>query len=251
MNRVSIAPAAPFLSRWDPRLKIIGLLLLAFTFSLVSQLLVLPFMAGATLALVALSGLPVRDIIRKLRYPSLIILGLVLLLPVISGYTPLVQWGGLTVTVEGLSTSVLIAVRFLCIVTLAAVFLGTTPLLVNIKAVQALGLPYIMADMALLVTRYQEVFSRDLRQMRIAMRLRGHGDKALSIKALQTMSWLAGSLFLRSYERSERVYMAMRLRGYGNAEAGPHPFKATRSDILALLGVCALAALFVWLDFTL
>lgn len=251
MTPATTSTNLPFMARWDPRLKIIGLLLLAFTFSFVGQLFVLPVMAAATLAFVVLSGLPVRVLARKLRYPSLIILGLVLLLPVISGFTPLVQWGGLTVTAEGLNAALLIAVRFLCIVTLAAVFLGSTPLLVNIKAVQALGLPYIMADMALLVARYLEVFSRDLRQMRLAMKLRGHGDKVLSIQALKTMAWLTGSLIIRSYERSERVYMAMRLRGYGNIEAGVHPFKATRPDVLALAGICALAGLVVWLEITL
>lgn len=236
------------MSRWDPRLKIIGLLLLAFTFSFVRQLPVLPFMAAATLAFVTLSGMPVRVLARRLRCPSLIILGLVLLLPVISGFTPLVQLGGITITTEGLCAALLIAVRFLCIITLATVFLGTTPLLVNIKAVQSLGLPYIMADMALLVARYLEVFSKDLRQMRIAMKLRGHNDKALSGKTLRTMVWLAGSLLLRSYERSHTVYMAMRLRGYGNMDGGSREFQTSAPDVLALLGVCALAALFVWLE---
>lgn len=251
MSQGTAAASAPFLSRWDPRLKIIGLLLLAFSFSFVGHLIVLPVMAGTTLVFFALSGLPVRVLLRRLRFPSLIILGLVMLLPVISGHTPLVQWGGLTITTEGLNAAVLIAVRFLCIVTLAAVFLGTTPVLVNIKAVQALGLPYIMADMTLLVARYLEVFSRDLRQMRIAMKLKGYNDKVLSGKTLRTMAWLAGSLLLRSYERSHTVYMAMRLRGYGFSEAASHPFKAKTSDILALAGVCALAALFVWLETTL
>jgi cobalt/nickel transport system permease protein len=251
MSGTTVSLDIPFLCRWDPRLKIIGLFLLAFTFSFVGQLRVLPVMIAITLALTAASGMPPSRLAISLRYPSLLILGLVVLLPVISGFTPLVQWGGLTVTSEGLQASLVIAVRFLCIVTLATVFLGTTPLLVNIKAVQSLGLPYIMADMALLVTRYLEVFSKDLRQMRIAMKLKGHDDKALSGKNLRTMAWLAGSLLLRSYERSHTVYMAMRLRGYGAGSSCSMGFQVKAVDVSALIGVCVLAVLLVWLETTL
>ena len=243
--------AASFMHHWDPRMKLIGLLLLAFTFSFVSNLNVLPVMIGLTLGVVTLSRYPVRRLLRRLRYPSLIILCLVLLLPMISGFTPLVEWGGLTVTKEGLLAAVLVAVRFFCIITLATVLLGTTPVLVNIKAMRALGLPDIMADMALLVVRYLEVLAADLRRMRVAMRLRGHAEQRWPWQNLQTTAWLTGSLILRSYERSQFVYNAMRLRGYGHAPMRSDEFTASRADVLALAAVCAAAALLVWLDLTL
>ncbi|SDB36185.1 cobalt/nickel transport system permease protein [Desulfonatronum thiosulfatophilum] len=182
---------------------------------------------------------------------SLIILFLVLLLPFISGYTPLLEWRGLRVTMEGLQAALLVATRFFCILSLAVVFLGTTPLLVNIKAIQAMGLPYIMADMALLVVRYIEVLSADLRRVRISMRLRGHAEKSCSWQNLRTMAWLTGSLILRSYERSQSVYKAMRLRGYGHAEGKPAGFKATRKDIAGLCTVYTTVVMLVVLEFRL
>jgi cobalt/nickel transport system permease protein len=238
----------PFLHRWDPRLKIVGLLLLIFTFSFVSTLQVLPVMITVTLAAVACSRYPLRKLMHRLRYPSLIILCLVLLLPVLSGFTALVEVGGLTITTEGLTAALLVGTRFFCIITVAAVFLGTTPLLVNIRAIQALGLPYIMADMTLLVVRYLEVMRSDLQQMRIAMKLRGHAERGFSWKNIQIMAWLTGSLILRSYERSQGVYRAMRLRGYGHIEARPDEFKAAPVDIAALILTLSAAALLVLLE---
>ncbi|SDB07897.1 cobalt/nickel transport system permease protein [Desulfonatronum thiosulfatophilum] len=240
-----------FLHRWDPRLKLVALLLLAFTFSFIDNLRVLPAMVGITLAIVLLSGYPLRLLLRRLRYPSLIVLFLVLLLPFISGYTALLEWRGLRVTTEGLQAALLVTTRFFCILSLAVVFLGTTPLLVNIKAIQAMGLPYIMADMALLVVRYIEVLSADLRRMRISMRLRGHAEQSFSWKNLRTMAWLTGSLILRSYERSQSVYKAMRLRGYGHVDARPDEFKATRTDIACLCAVSAAVLMLVLLEFRL
>ncbi|PTN35177.1 cobalt ECF transporter T component CbiQ [Desulfonatronum sp. SC1] len=248
---ISVSPDSPFVHRWDPRLKLIGLLLLAFTFSFVSNLRVLPVMIALTLTVVAMSRYPLDLLLRRLRYPSLVILGLIIVLPLISGFTPLVEWGGLTVTREGLQAALLVATRFFCIVTLAAVLLGTTPLLRTVKAMQALGLPYVMADMALLVVRYLEVLSADLRRMRIAMRLRGHVEQRRPWRNLRTLAWLTGSLILRGYERSQGVYNAMRLRGYGHAPVRPGEFTATRVDLLALAAVCAAAGLLIWLELTL
>lgn len=242
------APNTSLLGRWDPRLKICGLLILAFTFSFLSQIHALPVMAVVTLAFVCMSGMPLGQLMRRLRYPSLLVLGLVILLPFVSGTTPLLHLGGLTVTTEGSLAALVIGVRFLCIVTLASVLLGSTPLLENIKALQALGLPYIMADMALLMVRYLDVFSKDLSQMRIAMRLRGHNDRAFSRTTLLRTAWLMGCLLLRSHDRSERVYMAMRLRGYGAKAPSPGEFRVAATDVAGLTGVCALAIALVLLD---
>ncbi len=240
-----------FVHRWDPRLKLVALLLLAFTFSFVANLRVLPVMVVVTLTIAAVSRYPVHLLLRRLRYPSLIILCLVLLLPMISGFTPLVEWWGLTVTTEGLQAALLILTRFFCILTIAAIFLGTTPLQVNIRAIQSLGLPYIMADMALLMVRYVDVLTTDLRRMRLSMRLRGHAEKSFSWKNLRTMAWLTGSLILRSYERSQSVYKAMRLRGYGHVGTRPDDFKATPTDIAGLCVVSAAVVMLVLLEFRL
>ncbi|WP_045221352.1 cobalt ECF transporter T component CbiQ [Desulfonatronum thioautotrophicum] len=242
---------APFMHRWDPRMKLIGLLLLAFTFSFVTNPRVLPVMITLTLAMTAVSRYPFHLLLRRLRYPSLVILCLIILLPFISGLTPVVEWGRLTVTREGLQAAILVATRFFCIVTLAAVLLGTTPLLRTIKAMQALGLPSIMADMALLVVRYLEVLSADLRRMRIAMRLRGHVEQRRPWRNLPTLAWLTGSLILRGYERSQGVYNAMRLRGYGHAPVRSGEFTANRGDLLALAAICAAAGILIWLELTL
>ena len=126
-------------------------------------------------------------------------------------------WGPLALRQEGLLAAILIASRFTCIITIGVVLLGTTPLLTNIKAMRALGLPQIMADMALLTFRYLQEIGRDLRNMQTSMRLRGFNNRRLSLKGLRVLAWLSGSLLVYSYEHSESVYQAMILRGYGHA----------------------------------
>lgn len=239
-----IAPARPGpLSRWDPRFRIVALLVLAFAISSVGSPRPLPLAVAIVAVFVALSGVAPRRLLARLRYPSLVVLALVAMLPFLTGTTPAGTIGPLTLTAEGLEASLLVAVRFYCIVTLALVLLGAAPLLVNIRALRALGVPDIIADMALLTVRHIEVHREDMRHMRNAMRLRGHDPARLSWRNLRTLSWLTGSLLLRSHERSDRVYKAMRLRGYGCEDHVSAEFRAGPRDVAALAACCGAAAL--------
>jgi cobalt/nickel transport system permease protein len=66
----------------------------------------------------------------------------------------------------------------------------------------------------LLTYRYLEELTDILTNMQRAMKLRGFEKKALDQRTLKMLSQLVGTLLLRSYEQSKRVYQAMVLRGY-------------------------------------
>lgn len=231
--------------QWDARFKVIGLVGLMMTFATVRTLWLLPGMILIVGILYWLSRLPLSFLRARLRYPGLFLVGIVLFIPWLSGQTPLWQWGPMTLWQEGLLLSVLIAGRFLCSVTLGFIVLGTTPFLTLVKALGSLGVPALLTDMMLLSYRYLFEILANFDRMRRAMALRGFR----SVSSPQRFSWrspqpsgaqssgtavtrerfsprtlmnqitiiatLAGTLFIRSYEQAERVYQAMRLRGYG------------------------------------
>ena len=206
--------------RWAPRLKLVSLLALMFAFATVRQLALVPWMLGLALLLYGLSGLPFSFLRQRLSYPGLFILAVVVLLPLTVGETVLAQWGWFTLRQEGLQATGLILGRFLSILTLGFILLGTTPFLTILNTMRRLGLPVILADMTLLAYRYLYEIADTLATMQQAMRLRGFGQARqhwfrINGQAMQQRAMLAGNLLIRSYEQSERVYKAMRLRGYG------------------------------------
>ena len=81
--------------------------------------------------------------------------------------------------------------------------------------------------------------------MQIAMRLRGFRLKGYDRRSLNQMAAMAGTLFIRSYEQSERVYHAMTLRGYGHTPPTvlTREFHAVPGDAFAMIlaGVVGLA----------
>ncbi|MBN1189421.1 MAG: cobalt ECF transporter T component CbiQ [Dehalococcoidales bacterium] len=231
--------------RWELRCKLIGFLVLIFAFSYVRDPVMLLAMIAVTTAVYLLSGLPPSYLLRRLRYPSFFLLVMVLVLPFISGQTVLFSLGPLALKQEGLFSVLLIAVRFLSILTVGLVLFGTAPFMDTIKAMRALGLPAIMADIVFLSFRYLHEIGSDLLKMQTAARLRGFHHHTFSLKNLSVPAWLSGSILVRSYERSEWVYKAMILRGYAHNFTFRNEFRIRTSDIVTLIVFLLIAAGFV------
>lgn len=238
---------------WDARWRLVSLLLLVFAISSVSNLLLLPGILGFVLAVVFWSGAGIREVVRRLRFPSLVIVAIILFLPFAAEGREIFSVASLSVTEEGMTAALLVGIRFYSILLLAIVFLGSAPLLVHLQAARDLGVPALLADLALLVVRYIEVVSVDLHAMRVAMRLRG--DTGRSWQNVRNQTWLLASLLLRSHERSSRVYRAMRLRGYGQRRQGEpveRPKRRFRREDWAMTsvflgcGIFLLLAQWIW-----
>ncbi len=210
-------PGQSWIHRWAVRPKLLSLLAFMLTMALIHHLVLIPW-ALAWVALLYISAtLPFSYLLRRLPYPGLFILALVSVLPWTSGETVIWQWHWLTLYAEGLEAAALIAGRFLAIVITGFILLGTTPFLDILKALRSLGLPSLLTDMTLLTYRYLYDIAAQLHTMQQAMQLRGYGLLRQTVR--RQWGWLAslfGSLLLRSYEQSQRVYKAMRLRGYGS-----------------------------------
>ena len=200
---------------WQQQYKLVGLISLILAFSLVQKIVLLPAMIIVTTIFFCLSNLPLSFLLSRLRYPGLFILSAIILLPFLAGDTVIVNWGWLSLKAEGCWSSVLISVRFFCILTISLVLFGTAPFLHSIKAMKSLGLPQVIVDMTLLAYRYLEELGSMVTTMQRAIRLRGFKYHQFNRRNLRIIAQLTGSLLVRSHERSTRVYQAMILRGYG------------------------------------
>ena len=231
------------LHHWWPRSKLVGLGMLMLGFASVQQIQLVPICLVVTVVLYGLSGLPWSFLRSRLRYPGLFLLGLVIALPLLSGSTILWQWGPVAIRQEGLLAMGLIAGRFLSIVTLGMLLLGTTPLLVLVDSLVSLGLPSLLSEMMLLSYRYLFDMADQLANLRQAMRLRGFHPRG-NRQSWQQLAAVMGTLLVRSYEQSERVYKAMRLRGYAHSKASAQQIRGWGQPVdLAAIGLCATIAL--------
>lgn len=119
-------------------------------------------------------------------------------------------WAGWNIIIKG-TLGVLIAL-------LLAATTSTRDLLVGLDRLRT---PQAMTQIALFMLRYLEVLAGEARRMRIARLSRLDDPRFLwQVKGLASG---IGTLFLRAFERGERVYLAMRSRGYdGRLPAALH-----------------------------
>jgi cobalt/nickel transport system permease protein len=81
-----------------------------------------------------------------------------------------------------------------------------------LAGLERLRLPATLVAILSFMIRYLSVVSGDLQRMRIARESRGYsGGRVGHLKAVAAG---AGALFVRSFERGERVHLAMQARGY-------------------------------------
>ena len=233
------------LHRWEPRYRLIGLGVLIFTFSFVQDLRLLPAMLTVSFVLYAVSNLPLSYLLARSRAPGFFLLIVAVLLPFLSGETIVLRVGPLALRQEGCLDLLVVLSKFVSILTMGLVLFGTAPFLTTIKALRALGLPPLLADMTLLSYRYIFEIGDDLETMETAMGLRGFRARRLSGRALGVLAWLAGSILVRSYEQSDRVHKAMMLRGYGRSPRLADEFQARPRDVIGLVGALLVAAVFV------
>lgn len=209
-------PRESELHHWPARTKLICLLAMMFAIALVKNVVLLPWVAIAVGWIYYRSRLPLMYLLKRLPYPGVFILATVLLLPLTSGTSVVWQWGWLAIRYEGLLLSLLIAGRFLSIVVIGFILLGSTPFLDILRAMRSLKVPPLLTDMLLLTYRYLFEVVEQFNTMRQAMKLRGYGHQSHSLRhRWSLLTSLFGSLLIRSYDQSQRVYQAMILRGYG------------------------------------
>jgi cobalt/nickel transport system permease protein len=117
------------------------------------------------------------------------------------------------------------------------VLTSTTSIPDLLGGLDRLRVPRAFTAIAGFMVRYGDVVADDMRRMRIARLSRGHDPRWLwQARAVATS---AGALFIRTYERGERVHAAMLSRGYTGAlpQVGRTP--TTSEWLTALLAPAA------------
>lgn len=119
---------------------------------------------------------------------------------------------------------------------------ATTPTPRLFAALRALRVPTIFITMLTFLYRYIDVLGDQLRSLRRSVASRGWNVRGWRLIVLYGN--LAGSLFVRAYERGERIYAAMLSRGYDGTLPTGETMTAAPADYLVLaMSVLVAAAL--------
>jgi cobalt/nickel transport system permease protein len=212
--------------RLAPECKLVATVLFVFAVVATPREAVWAFALDALIVVVVamIARVPLGRLARRLVI-ELPFLAFAIFLPFV-GRGPDVQVWFLTLSEPGLWGAWSIVVKGTLGVAASSLLTATTPVPELLKALQRLRIPKPVVGIASFMVRYGEVLAGDLRRMRIARLSRG--DDPRWLWQITGIARTSGALFVRSYERGERVYIAMLARGYGFAPDLADGTKAAR-----------------------
>lgn len=150
------------------------------------------------------------------------------------GPDPQVTVGPLDLSVPGLWAAWGIVAKGTIGVLGAVILAATTPTRDLITGLRALHVPAPLVQIAAFMVRYVHVVGAEMGRMRVARESRGF--EARGVRSWPVLGRSAGALFIRSYERGERVHLAMLSRGYAGTMPVLDDLRASREQWL--IGMC-------------
>lgn len=237
------------INRWDPRVKTAALGLFVVTVALLKTIPMAA--AGLVLAAVILgvAALPVRFISHGLSFVLIFLIPFFLIMPFSYPGEAAFHVLGLPFAWEGLRLATLIFMKALAIVVTSFAIFGSARFDVSMLALQRLKCPSVLVQMLLFTYRYTFVFLDEMRRMHTSMRARGFVART-NMRTLRIFGHFIGTLLVRSFERTERVYKAMLSKGYQGELHSMITFRSDATDYAKAAVVLALAVALLAGDFS-
>lgn len=218
-----------FIARLDPRIKITAFITLVIFAVITPNSSYREFCLQGLLAfsLALISKAPFGFLLKK----SLVVIPFV---AVVSALNLIMGRQTIAAFAATLAKSYLSAVYIIILV-------ATTRFQDLMKGFESLKCPRLITTILSFMYRYVFVIEDELMTMKMAKESRSFGGSALF--HAKAHSNILGSLFVRSYERAEEVYLAMRARGFNGSVKTLNEFRLKISDGTFLLIVAVLLAL--------
>lgn len=207
-----------FIHRLDPRTKFLTTLFLILAVAMTPpnrwQAFALYLFLIATLIVV--SKVPILYVLKR----SLVIMPFVLLIAIfipffkegeVAGSYNIWLWQ-VTVTHSGLQVLTNIVIKAWLSILSLILLTSTTKMSNLLKGLEQLRMPRVMIMILSFMYRYIFILVDEVMRMKQARDSRNFGGKRLW--QIRTIGNMIGTLFIRSYERGERVYAAMLARGF-------------------------------------
>lgn len=165
----------------------------------------------------------------------------------IFGPAPKVDVLGLSLSQAGLLAGWGILVKGTLGVVSSILLAATTPARDLLLGLERLRVPELIVQIASFMLRYLHVVSDQMHRMSLARQSRGF--QATGVKSWPVLAQSGGTLFIRSYERGERVHLAMLSRGYAGRMPALDDHRSTPRDWargLALPAAAAVICVLAW-----
>jgi len=228
------------INRWDPRVKLVALGLLIFSIALLKTIPAAIVAIIFAVIILVISALPYHFIMHGLSFVLVFLIPFFLIMPFTYPGEASFSLLGLPFAWEGLRLATLIFIKALSIVLLTFSIFGSSRFDVSMMAMQKMKFPKTIIQMLLFTYRYTFVFLEEMKCMHTSMKVRGFIART-DVKTLKIFGHFVGTLLVRSFERTERVFNAMLAKGYQGELHSMVTFESNTNDYVKALCVIVIA----------
>ena len=203
------------LHQFDPRFKLamMGIFILVVVLIPAKQSRLFLYYSLVPLFLAIISKISIFHYLSKILkiYPMILLISV--FIPFFSiGSDLLFQWGFLKVYKSGLEKFLIINIKAFLAITMSVIMTTTTDISRLLKAMEKLKIPTITISIVAFMYRYIFLLIDEVEKMILAFQSRYL--KLTFLQRLKIFAQIIGILFIRTFERGERIYLAMESRGF-------------------------------------
>ena len=247
--------------RMDPRAKIIAAILYIVTVFLAKNLYAFGLLVLSAIVLVAVSGIPVRIVLKSMK-PLVIILLFTALINIfwMEGETLLVSFGFIHIYLEGIINAILIAVRIIILLAGTTILMTftTTPIALTdgleqlLSPLKKIGIPVHEFSMMMTVAlRFIPTLIEETEKITAAQKARGADFSSGGlVKRAKALIPILIPLVISAFRRADELATAMECRCYrgGDGRTKLHVLHYDAKDFLMMVIVVLFGAVLVGLN---
>ncbi|HLR92507.1 MAG TPA: energy-coupling factor transporter transmembrane component T [Atopostipes sp.] len=221
-------PGDSFIHQLDPRTKLLASMWFIVLIFIASSWWTYLVLIALVLTAAVVSEVPLSYYINGLKPLAFLILITVFFQLIFAqGDTILLEWGWLTITLEGVINAVLIIIRFVLIVMMSTILTLTTTPLEIADGIEALLQPFKrfhvpVQEIALILSialRFVPTLMQETEKIMNAQKARGVSfDEGNLLDRMKKIVPLLIPLFISSIDRADQLAVAMTARGYRGGE---------------------------------
>jgi cobalt/nickel transport system permease protein len=212
----------PIAKQLDPRVKLVCAVAAIFAVVFMVHWETTLIILGTSIALVFYSRASMKTYLKRLLYPSYIIILVAIVQPFTYGSTVAAVVPGIHLLIfqEGISFGILVFARALAAVSVLNLLVLVTPMETIMDSLRWFKVPSVILDTMMLMYRYIAIIGEESARMRKAQESRLGYTKSVGFRRkLTNFGTLAGILLTRAFDRAMKVGDAMISRGYTGASS--------------------------------
>jgi len=231
----------------DPRFRVIAAVVFSFAVALSYEFAPLIFAFAVSVVAILACRISLRQVAGRLAIVNIFVLLFWIVLPLTypGGETYLL--GPVTLHQAGIVFAAKITLKSNAILMILIAFIATMTLATLGHSLGRLKMPEKLVFLLMITYRYVFVIAQEYQKIIKSIKIRGFTPKT-TLHTYKTFAYVVGMLLIRASERADRVYNAMRCRGFKGTYYSLTDFRADLRSWIFLVAVFAATALVITME---